>query len=144
MTRTTPSAIHPRHFVDVSITHQLLAGGLAFPEYRTLQERNRAALRAVPLTVALSQDDIDRAVRGSCKLCPIAHAFNRALAADTDREYVHVDGEHVEFNSRVHTPWRTYYFGLPLQAKVFICDFDKGNHQGIKPFSFRPRLLRIE
>lgn len=144
MTLTAPSAIHPRHFVETSITHQLLAGGLAFPDYRTPQERTRAALRAVPLTVTVSQADIHNGVPGSCKFCPLAHAFNRALAADTDRETVHIDGEHVEFSSRVHGRWRTYYFGLPTEAKAFIRDFDNANPDRIKPFTFRPRFLRLE
>ena len=99
----------------------------------------------MPLTVTVSQDDINRGVRGSCKVCPIAHAFNRTLAADTDLEYVHVDGEHVEFNSRVDGPWRTYYFGLPAEAKAFIRGFDNNtNEQGIRPFTFRPRFLRVQ
>ena len=144
MTPTPASAIHPRHLVEASITHQLLAGGLAFPEYRTLEERTRAALRAVPLTVTVCQVDIDRGVRGSCKFCPIAHAFNRALAADTDRESVYVDGEHVEFNSRVHGQWRNYHFGLPVEAMAFIRDFDNAHHDRIKPFTFRPRVLCVE
>ena len=144
MTPTPASAIHPRHFVERSITHLLLAGGLAFPQYRTLEQRTRAGLRAVPLTVTVSQHDIDRGVRASCKSCPIAHAFNRALAADTDLEYVYVDGEHVEFTSRVHGPWRTYYFGLPAEAKTFIRNFDNPTPERAKPFAFRPRFLRVE
>lgn len=79
-----------------------------------------------PLTIHVTQEDIDRGIRRNCGECPIALAIKRAGAVSVDAEHGVIslgDAEHNRF--RFHTP---------SDASKFMADFDKC--LPVTPFTF--------
>lgn len=74
------------------------------------------------ITVRVTQDDIDRGVRGSTTDCPVARALCRAVPNAFIRVW-----KDVAF-VRIHR------VEIPPKVRRFIHDFD--DYRAVKPFSF--------
>ncbi len=79
------------------------------------------------MKIEVTQEDIDRGVIESCISCPIALAVARAAKAST-----YVDGKLVSFlkGEVVSTS------ALPVEARIFVHEFDAGHADILSPFSF--------
>lgn len=84
------------------------------------------------LIVQVTKSDIKRGDRQNCKLCPVAHALNRAMHY---HYWVEVGGFSVEWMRRPTGPVKQ----VPLPVKVgrWIGRFDMG--KPVKPFMFTLR-----
>jgi hypothetical protein len=78
-------------------------------------------------TIHVTQEDIDKGIRGDCKRCPVARAIERELPSASDIE---VHGYIIAF----------WYDGEYIQIKGsgelarFVYEFDDGKK--LKPFEF--------
>lgn len=80
-----------------------------------------------PITVTVTQDDIDEGMVGKCGYCPIALALRRLGCV-----YVSVGVTTAAVTDSWGTPIQ--YYHLPDEASVFVYDFD--HFKSVKPFSF--------
>jgi hypothetical protein len=87
-------------------------------------------------TVTVTQEDIDKGIRGSDEHCPIALATRRALGAP----FVVVDCSSITLRDEgqnIYAETET-----PCQACLFVHDFDAG--QPVKPITLELTFTPIE
>lgn len=87
-------------------------------------------MRAKPIRVEVTQDDIDKGVPGRMSLCPIARAIKRLGYED-----VVVLSSLIQFSKTADHPYKVVPGGLiPPRVKRFITRFD--DNETVKPFVF--------
>lgn len=77
------------------------------------------------ITIQVTQEDIERGLRGDCAFCPIALSMRRST------------GEFWAVTGRAATPYAGHWTDsvtLPQECEGFISAFDKG--YVVSPFSF--------
>lgn len=84
------------------------------------------------LTIYVTQDDINKGVRGDGATCPVAIAIHRRCP--TVYADIMVDGEHIEIDSDADD----FYFkvDIPKKVKRFTARFDEQGAAEVKPFKF--------
>jgi len=75
------------------------------------------------MKVTVTQQHIDKGVKGSCGFCPIALAIKEAFNTD----YVLVASD-LDIGESIRD------FPTPEEVQQFYCDFDRG--QPVQPFTF--------
>ena len=87
-------------------------------------------------TVNVTQEDIDKGVQNDCFSCPIGLALHKLFPKNIYRIYNHYIN--FFFPGQYNNPKflsTSKSFDLPLEAKIFITNFDS-NTNDVKPFSF--------
>lgn len=85
--------------------------------------------KTVTVKIDVTQDMIDKGIRGNTSLCPIAKALR---AAGLKRPSV---GTYAFFDMKKER----YQIELPKKALTFITHFDGQGRNAVKPFSFNLR-----
>lgn len=85
-------------------------------------------------TITVTQDDIDHGKKADCRCCPIARAVRRAWKPEC--KFVAVTGIKLfVYFKPTSTNWNPHeVYTLPLEAELFVADFDNG--KGVEPFEF--------
>ena len=81
--------------------------------------------------ISVNAEHIGRAIPGNSTVCAIADAIKDQVPSAS---HIQVDIAQIRFSNptdRIRYVWAT-----PLKAGQFIVDFDSGNHEALRPFSF--------
>lgn len=82
-----------------------------------------------PIHVVVTQEDIEKGIKGDTSNCPIANALKRMGYTDVKVGYLH---------SWIHRNGRTLTVRMPIEASFFVDNFD--NRETVAPFSFDLKL----
>ena len=92
------------------------------------------------ITVSITQDHINRGLRGHCGRCPVALAIKDAVRGQAKRFRGKVEVFNSRANIRSYDGERTALAGrwvMPLDVGDFIYDFDIGGRgPRVRPFTF--------